>query len=385
MRLFSWQGYAGRKEFFGFWIMPLGVCFGVFFLSHFLGMSDEQETQPFKEFFVLGAFALLAGIIHLFAAIRRLRHIGWPTWWASLFLAPGISKWAAFFTFVLELLLLFVPGLAGKKEDEPTYLKPNLILGVSGILVVAVILGGLIVNRQIKIHQIREQRKEEINLTRQHYSQGIRTPTQIPSDIIQPKEVSRGIPSVRTKPMPMQLPAPKVVVVADRIAWKRPADDCDNTCQKVFPQDNRCKQYLSADGKAHLCVHLWHKPGFPFEYHQILVDPNEQITEYVVFNYDKRPVLLGHFRDNQLKELFYGSSADETYFFHLAKEGFVPDFTNYNHLPTPQYADVSILLTSPQTWVPVDFDEQGRSSRSTSERELTTPWHGFNVSNQFLQ
>ncbi len=382
MRMFSWKGCAGRKEFFGFWIMPLGIFFAVIFLYNFWGFITGKEVEPFREIFLVGALVLLTGSIHLFAAIRRLRHVGYPTWWASVFLAPGISWWAGFFTLVLEIILLFVPALSDKKEDSPSYLKTNLILGLGGFLIVGLIFGSGVIYRQVKIQQIKSQQKQEVELLRKHYSNGINTSTQIPADIMVPKEPQTAS-LARTKPMPMQLPAPKLNVIAQRVAWKK-TSACDSVCQQVFSNSSACTQYLSADGQARLCIHTRYDTHYGKAYHQLLVNPQGLVTEHIVFNDVKRPILLGHLRENKLKELFYGFSADETYFFHLAKDGFVPDFTNINHLPTAQYADISISLTDRQTWVPVDFDEQGRSSRSTSERELTTPWSGLNVSSQFL-
>ena len=384
MRMFSWEGRAGRKEFFGFWLMPLGASMLLFLMYQVFGSAPSPDEESFHEIFIIAAFAWITAIIHTLAGMRRLRHIGWPTWLATLFLAPGFVQRIGFLIIILELLLVFMPPLSSKKADEPSYLKPNLIIGLSGFVIIAVIYGSALGYRQIKYQQRKAQRKQEYqDLKNIYYPHGIHTPTEIPADIIVPKELDGGTPVARTKPMPMTIPAPKLTVLAERVSWQNPTR-CDAICQQAAVDSTTCKQHLSSDGQARLCIYTRLDRYHGKEYHQLLVNPQHLATEHIVFNDIKRPIFLGHFRDNKLKELFYGSSPDETYFFHLAKEGFVPYFTVSNHLPTLQYADISILLLSPHAWVPVAFDEQGRSSRSSAERDLSTPWDGLKVSNRYL-
>ena len=375
-RMFSWNGLANRCEFLGFWLISWVIGGVLFFLFLFITDLQQIERTVSQEFVAVCVLGIPMLAIQVCAAARRLRHIGWPTWLAFLFVASGSAPMVGILVPLLELALALIPAIPDKPADKPSYFKQNLLVFIT-VLCLAICPYLLL---QAK-HILARRAKTGTSTPRA----AIHTSSKIPAEIMVPKNLEEPKPLARTKPMPMQLPAPKVHVVANRVEWQRPAQDCDSVCQQIFPENDRCKQYLSPDEKAHLCIHLWHKPGFPFEYHQILVDPQHQITEYIVFNNAKLPLWLGHFKNNQLTELFYGSSVTETYFFHLTKEGFVPDFTSSNHFPTAQHANVSIVLTDRQTWVPIDFDEQGHSSRSTSERELTTRWDGFNVPNQFVK
>ena len=128
-RLFSWEGLSSRKEFFGWlsflWAILLwGIVWGI--IVHFnpiLGFSSD--TWDIISICALFGYLLIAWVICLFASVRRLRHIGWPSWLVLIpLLVPPIQ-------IIWLILLLIIPG--NKRADSPTYFFPNLFLLLTAI------------------------------------------------------------------------------------------------------------------------------------------------------------------------------------------------------------------------------------------------------------
>ncbi len=378
-RMFSWGGYAGRREFLGFYVLPFGL-FPLFVILPLLLFTwlDWSVGVGFKLWVVV--VMLLIGVLSICAAARRLRHLGWPVGLTFLQLIPALNA----LVYVAEFILILMPSQKDVREETPAYLWCNLCIGIGGFLLPILLVAGMVLfatqapSSFIKLLPQKQREATQSSLA----AKTVSVPREIPPEIMVPVEKA-PVQLARTKPLPMTLPAPKWTVIADRVQWQGTVS-CDETCTQTLPQAAQCREYVSADQLARLCVFLVNKPNQPFEYHQVLIAPSRHISEYITFNYQFVPELLGHFKDGQLKELFYNFSENKVFFFYLTREGFVPDFSNRNHLPTQEHANISIALLSPDTWAPADFQANGSYSEG-NPRKLSTPWTGFKVSDRWVR
>ncbi len=382
-RMFSWNGYAGRREFLGFYLLPLGMfSLGVVLPAFVLAWQDVPMGAGWIWWIILVSVCISLMLVCAWA--RRLRHLEWPIWIAFFPLVPFVNV----LVYLGGLVLLLTRSDGKVREEKPTYLFVNLLVTGVGLLVPVGLLCSMLWLLQSKPDLfIKMLPKRQVQTVVQQPLAGPSVPV-AREPLLPAADTSQGLSAqtpalARTKPLPMQLPAPKATVLADKIEWKQPALACDAMCQAVFEGSHLCLQYMSPDEQARLCVHLWNNPGQREQFYQVLVNPQGQISEYLVFDETKRPVRLGHFRNGNLKELLEYRSETAVYFFHLAKDGFEPDFTNPSHLPGAEFADVSMVLLSPQSWAPLDVDETGTLTQG-NERTLTTPWAGLTASTRFL-
>ncbi len=138
-RCFSWKGIAGRKEFIGYYVLPHGllslggmlpICIAAWFATS-LGRGFEWW---------LIFLALLMAIIFVCAVARRLRHLDWPLWLIILLLIPGMNLVVDVFTIVLGIVNPRTP----KPADQPSYLLPNLLIGIGGLLLPLCLVGSIV-------------------------------------------------------------------------------------------------------------------------------------------------------------------------------------------------------------------------------------------------
>lgn len=128
-RCFSWKGIAGRKEFIGYYVLPLGlVSLGAVLpicIASWFNISLGTGFELWALFVVL-----LTIVISVCAWVRRLRHLDWPLWLVILLLIPGMNLLGYVFAIVLGVVNPSTPKLA----DQPSYLLPNLLIGIGGLL-----------------------------------------------------------------------------------------------------------------------------------------------------------------------------------------------------------------------------------------------------------
>ena len=138
-RCFSWNGIAGRKEFIGYYVLP----FGLFSLSVILPACiaawfaiPHSVVGKLWGLFVV----LLTVVISVCAWARRLRHLEWPLWLVVLLLVPGMNL----LVYVFAIVLGIVNPRISKPADQPSYLLPNLLIGIGGFLLPIFLVAGMV-------------------------------------------------------------------------------------------------------------------------------------------------------------------------------------------------------------------------------------------------
>lgn len=136
-RMFSWNGQAGRLEFFGCQLLGIGVI-GLFYILP----VELLIALDVKSKYITGCLAilvvLLVLVLNFLSSVRRLRHLNWPVWLAFLFFIPGLNILSPVFV----LCLLLIPGADLQEPDTPSYFCFNLWMTIISMLIPLILLFG---------------------------------------------------------------------------------------------------------------------------------------------------------------------------------------------------------------------------------------------------
>ena len=143
-RMFSWNGYAGRKEYAGFFLLTLGILSLTIIVPILIsGLFKLEIGNGYKTTAVI--FSIISVVISFFASARRIRHIGFSPWLAVpvavLSLLPSLSM----IGFLLMALLCFVPSLKNPKlpADDKHFFSTNIAVFIAGFVAPIVFMLGL--------------------------------------------------------------------------------------------------------------------------------------------------------------------------------------------------------------------------------------------------
>lgn len=177
-RTFSWKGFAGRREFLGYYFLIFGIfSIGVVLPMFIMSLMELNVDVGFKLWGLV--VTLMMAVISLLLWVRRLRYLGWPIWISFLQLIPVLNG----VVFVMGSLLLLICSGKNQQEESPNYMKFNLFVGIGGILLPIILLMGLVFMVKNHPEQARRLLLKKQGAVSQVESQNMRKyPNQITED-----------------------------------------------------------------------------------------------------------------------------------------------------------------------------------------------------------
>ena len=124
-RYLDFQGRSGRREYWAFQLLVLGlIIFAAFAMFAFTEAAGQAEME--QQFTVWAGFALLPVIVPLFAVTaRRLHDLGWSGWWLLALLVGGATPAIDTIAGLAYIIIMLMPGSKHDNRFGPTLREPR--------------------------------------------------------------------------------------------------------------------------------------------------------------------------------------------------------------------------------------------------------------------